>query len=128
MKKYIFTLLIAAPFIASADQRTTDGIHSTVRTNLRDIKNCYEEALNKKAPEGKIEGKIVAGWEFDKDGTVTKSWIVEKKTTLKNEQVKSCVIAKINTWKFPPNPAGNVTVIDAYPFSLNTKDKNKWNN
>ncbi|WP_413561143.1 AgmX/PglI C-terminal domain-containing protein [Bdellovibrio sp. HCB209] len=124
MLKIILALLIAIPSIALAeDTNTKSDIRRVIRKNLRDIKNCYKSSLEKVSNEEKFEGKIVAGWDFDKDGTVTKSWIVDEKTTMKNEEVKTCVTAAIKNWKFPANAEGKATTIHGYPFLMKLDEK-----
>ncbi|WP_220128828.1 AgmX/PglI C-terminal domain-containing protein [Bdellovibrio sp. KM01] len=123
MLKLIAALLITTPFIANAESNSNKSdIRRVIRTQLHGVTDCYKTALKNKAADEKIEGKVVAGFEIDKDGNVSKSWIVEKSTTLKNEGVKTCVAETVKQWKFPASPSGKVTIVEAYPFNFNMKD------
>lgn len=123
MNKFILALLVALPFASRAESTSNKSdIRRVIRGQLHGVSDCYKTALNNKTTDEKFEGKFVAGWEIDKDGNVTKSWIVEKSTTLQNEAVKTCVAEKIKSAKFPASPTGKVTVVEAYPFTFNMKD------
>lgn len=113
--KLLLSILILAPLMAFAGH---EKFRRTIKENLKEISACYKETLNK---DPKAAGKIVLTWSIDDKGTVTKSSINENSTTLKDSGLQSCILTKLNSWKFPAAPHGEVVEIN-YPFSFSPGD------
>lgn len=87
-----------------------DEIRNVIKSNIKDVRGCYEKALDRNL---KVQGKLVAEWRINGDGTVTDA--VEKQSTLNDPEMVKCILGKIGTWKFSPPPEDQIQVI-SYPF------------
>ncbi len=111
MKKIFLSLILTIPMAATASNGK-EGIRSKIKEHLPEIQACYKNSLTQ-SPDNK--GKIVVDWEVNDLGDVTKVTVNEKKTTLKDATVHSCITNNFKSWKFPPAPKGQV-VTASYPF------------
>jgi TonB family protein len=73
--------------------------------NLRALKDCYERQL-KRFPQ--LQGKIVLSFEITESGKVTGASFAED--TLKNGEVKQCILERARFWRFPKPDGGSVFV------------------
>lgn len=89
------------------DREVIDNI---VRQRKDRIRLCYERQLNFYP---KLSGKITVHFEIDPRGNVLESHLAED--TMRNENVKSCVLSEVRSWTFP-KPQGGVVVPVDYPF------------
>ncbi len=87
-------------------------VHSTIKSYISEVSECYEEALITK---NDILGKIVFQWTINMNGDV-EDIIVKNSTLNDNKLVSICIISKIEHWKFP-KPFGGKVIIK-YPFVL----------
>jgi hypothetical protein len=85
-------------------------IAAVVQANIGQIKHCYERQL---IVDPNIFGKVVAQWTINKDGVVSVSSV--RSTTMNNQPVENCIMARIKTWAFP-KPKGGGQVLVSYPF------------
>jgi outer membrane biosynthesis protein TonB/pSer/pThr/pTyr-binding forkhead associated (FHA) protein len=92
-----------------------EAVRRVVRDNLRDLRSCYERALNQKTG---IEGKVVITWEIGEQGRVLKA--VTKSSTIGSPFVEDCIRLKIKSWKFPEPPPGTVGVV-SFPFVFSSQ-------
>lgn len=112
MLQLILGLVLFVSGAASANGFDKEKIRRTVRENLKDVKACYEDELEKNQ---KLQGKAVMGWTITDTGMAKDVKVVQ---SLKKE-VDECLTQKITTWKFPAAPKGKTAVIEAYPFVFN---------
>lgn len=94
-----------------------DGIRRVFFSNQRAIQSCYEKALG--GDKG-LSGKLVLDFDIGEQGRVLRGDYSRAKSTLVNEELASCVINKMKTWKFPEPPA-NQTVQVFYPLAFSSK-------
>lgn len=85
-------------------------IESIIRRRLARIRLCYERQLNFNP---KLAGKIGVHFVIGKKGEVISSRATED--TMKNEPVRSCVLAEVSSWTFPIPEGGTIVNVD-YPF------------
>lgn len=89
-------------------------IRRTVRSHVKDISACYNEALEKK-PD--LQGKLVMQWDIGKKGKVADVRVVRSVDPL----VDDCVALKIESWVFPIEPKGDQVGRVIFPFGLSSK-------
>ena len=82
-----------------------------MRTRLSQIKECYEEALQRKPT---LTGKLVIHWTIDQKGSVSK--VDVEQDTLHDAGVASCIMANVARWCFPAPAGGPVDV--SFPFEF----------
>lgn len=80
-----------------------------IRGRLGAIKACYEAGL-KRNPN--IGGKLQLRFEISSVGKVTSADI--ENDTMHDEEVASCIKARVSTWRFPAPSGGSVQF--SYPF------------
>lgn len=92
---------------------TQAEILAVIRSNLNQIRKCYEELLVRlPGASGKMSSHFIVGPE----GKVTISKI--QGSTIEDDKMKSCVVKHIAKWKFPA-PRGGKDVTVNYPFVFN---------
>lgn len=89
-----------------------DAIRRVVQENMRQIKACYERALNK---DPALHGKVVMSWVLNDKGRVTAASV--SSTTMNSSEVEQCMISRLRTWQFPATPKGQEADI-TYPFAF----------
>lgn len=94
-----------------------DIIESYIRRRLDRIRLCYERQLNFSP---KLSGKILVRFAIGKTGQVMSSSIAED--TMKNENVRSCILSEVKSWSFPPPEGGTLVNVD-YPFVFESSAK-----
>lgn len=94
-----------------------DGIRRVFFSNQQAIKSCYEKALG--GDKG-LSGKLVLDFDIAEQGRVTRGDYSRAKSTLINDELATCVINKMKTWKFP-EPPSNQTVQVFYPLAFSNK-------
>ena len=111
LKSTVFSiaLVLGAQGLATVSPET---VREKVGEHLTEIRSCYENELPRQPG---LHGKVVVDWDIDDKGNVTKISINSKKTTLKDESVRTCIVEKFKTWKFPPASKGQ-TLSVSYPF------------
>ena len=72
---------------------------------MRAVKDCYERQL-KRFPQ--LAGKIVISFEIRETGSLTDINIEED--SLKNSEVRSCIVGRAKSWRFPRPSGGSVFV------------------
>lgn len=82
-----------------------DVIKDVMRKNLRAMKDCYERQL-KRFPT--LQGKIVISFEIVETGKVQGVDFVED--TVRNSEVKQCILGRARFWRFPKPDGGSVFV------------------
>ncbi|MCC6809075.1 MAG: AgmX/PglI C-terminal domain-containing protein [Deltaproteobacteria bacterium] len=88
-------------------------IQKVVNDHLHEVQGCYERQLVKDAS---LAGKIVSEWVITPNGTV--GTVKIKSSTVRNNEVSSCIQNALKRWKFPQPKGGPVTV--TYPFVFST--------
>jgi hypothetical protein len=86
-----------------------DAIAEVINSHLLEISTCFEQAMIKAGPFG---GHVALEWTITTAGTVSSSRI--KQTDIRNAYFGTCVLAKLNAWKFPAAHGGSVVV--GYPL------------
>ncbi len=97
-----------AGFIGSIDK---DAIRRVIREHLREIRTCYERALQRQ-PD--LYGKIVFSWIIAEKGRVQSAKVTSNE--LGNAEVANCIKSKLQTWTFPEPPPNTLAEVDSYPF------------
>jgi hypothetical protein len=85
-------------------------INAVVRRRQDRIRLCYERQLNFSP---KLSGKVTVDFTIGKTGNVITSRIAED--TMKNDNVRECILSEVNTWNFPAPVGGTLVHVD-YPF------------
>lgn|GEM_PF-4610472 len=102
----------AAP--ASRGRLPQEAVEQVVSSRSAEIRWCYEQGL---AREPNLVGKVVAEWTVGENGRVQNARAVH--SSLKDDEVTSCILKKIGRWSFPPPSGGDVVV--SYPFAFEPK-------
>lgn len=89
-----------------------DVIVKEMKKNMRALKDCYERQL-KRFPT--LAGKISISFEITDSGRIGQTDIVED--TMKNAEVKSCIMSRAKSWRFPKPSGGSVFVTFPFVFS-----------
>ncbi len=89
-----------------------DVIVKEMKKNMRALKDCYERQL-KRFPT--LAGKISVSFEITDSGRIGQTDIVED--TMKNAEVKQCILSRARTWRFPKPSGGSVFVTFPFVFS-----------
>ncbi|MCA9561959.1 MAG: AgmX/PglI C-terminal domain-containing protein [Myxococcales bacterium] len=88
-----------------------EQIERVVRRHQRGIRYCYETALQ---DDPELEGRIVANWTVDLDGSVSRRSI--ESNSMGNRDVESCILREVGRMRFP-EPDGGMVVV-SYPFTF----------
>ena len=89
-------------------------IQKIVRQHTGELRSCYERELAK--VKG-LNGRVVAVWVIDMQGSVAKAGI--KESTMNNSNVENCMINFIKSWRFPTTKGGGMASVE-YPFVFET--------
>ena len=92
-------------------------IESIIRRRLDRIRLCYERQLNFNP---KLVGKVTVHFVIGRKGEVLSSRATED--TMKNESVRSCILAEVGSWTFPTPEGGTLVNVD-YPFVFESSAK-----
>lgn len=107
-----------APAAAAIDK---EGIRKVFFENSRAIRQCYEATLKK---EPALAGVVKLDFDIVTGGLVEKAKIKDT-SSLKNEEVHTCLLATLKTLKFPEPPAGTKSVNVIYPLAFVSKKQQK---
>ncbi|MCA9665512.1 MAG: energy transducer TonB [Myxococcales bacterium] len=105
--------------IIARDPETIGGLSKAiirrhVRKHLNEVRYCYQKELGNNRG---MTGRVVVRFMITGSGRVGSA--VVKRTTLKNNNVESCLTQAVRRWEFPqPKGAGLVDV--SYPFIFRT--------
>lgn len=94
-----------------------DGIRRVFFSNAQAIRACYENSL--RGDKG-LSGKLVLDFDIGEQGRVLRGDYSRAKSTLVNDELATCIINRMKTWKFPEPPA-NQTVQVFYPLAFSNK-------
>lgn len=89
-------------------------IRAVIKEHAQQIRFCYEEQL---AVNPKLAGKVVIKWTIDADGNASNATVVADGTSLADDKVHQCMMARIVSWQFPKPKGGGIAVI-TYPWIL----------
>ncbi|MBS1957871.1 MAG: AgmX/PglI C-terminal domain-containing protein [Bdellovibrionales bacterium] len=96
---------------ASVDEGLTrEEVAKVIHSHMNDIRYCYETGILK---DPSLAGKALIDFKINPEGAVPNAKVGEM--TLSDRSVGSCLISKLQTWKFP-KPRGGVHVAVSYPF------------
>jgi len=87
-----------------------DVILKGIKQHEREIKYCYERGLSAK-PD--LEGKVAVMFTISPAGEVSAAQIAE--TSLEESTVESCILQRLQRWKFP-HPKGGGEVAVTFPW------------
>jgi TonB family protein len=87
-----------------------DVIMKVIKRHQNEIKFCYEQELQKNAS---LAGKVAVMFTIDPAGAVAEANVSE--SSLSNNNVESCMMARIRRWKFP-EPQGGGVVNVSFPW------------
>jgi hypothetical protein len=92
---------------------TPNEIQSVIRSNLNQIRKCYETELENYP---KLAGKIVVNFVINAKNGKTKSVKIDQKTSsIKQKTMRKCIKSTIMAWGWPV-PRGGEDVTVNYPF------------
>lgn len=91
-----------------------DQVKRVIDANMDDVTYCYETALMSTSG---LAGKVVFEWKVLTSGKVGAVNI--QSSTVKSDEIHSCIKSAIKTWKFP-QPSGGEAVFVSYPFIFDT--------
>jgi hypothetical protein len=91
-------------------------IRKVIREHASQVRYCYEQQL---ALNPKLEGKVAIRWQIGPDGRASNTMVDAGATTLPNEEVQRCIMARIVTWEFPKPRGGGIAIV-TYPWVLRT--------
>jgi FHA domain-containing protein len=100
-----------ATVIGSIDKEL---IRAVIKEHAQQIRFCYEEQL---AVNPKLAGKVVIRWTIDADGNASNASVDGSGTSLSDDKVHQCMMARIVSWQFPKPKGGGIAVI-TYPWIL----------
>jgi len=89
-------------------------IRAVIREHAAQIRFCYEEQL---AVNPKLAGKVIIKWTIDADGNASNASVDGAGTSLADDKVHQCMMARIVSWQFPKPKGGGIAVI-TYPWIL----------
>ena len=96
---------------ASVDEGLTkDEVARVIHAHINEIRFCYESAILK---DSTLAGKVLIDFKINATGIVPNAGVSE--TSVNDNQVGNCLVAKLRNWKFP-QPRGGVMVAVSYPF------------
>ena len=95
-----------------------DQIEDVIMRHMGQITYCYEQGLQVKP---QLSGTVSVKWIINESGRVQVANVGH--TSLRSNQVESCMVSKIASWKFP-QPTGHVSVRVSYPFVLRRVSQN----
>ncbi len=97
--------------VAEGGFLSREEIAKVVNGGAAELQRCYERELLRSPG---LEGTITMEWIIGPSGDVTSTRL--KGSTLRSEEVASCVSGVVKGWKFPKPTGGSVTV--TYPFQF----------
>jgi hypothetical protein len=84
-------------------------IARTISRHMNEVRFCYETQLN---INQSLAGKIAVSFTIDTAGAVSQADVAQ--TTMNDNTVEQCILARVRRWRFP-EPKGGVCVIN-YPW------------
>lgn len=100
-------LLFFFPPHADGDGLDKDAIRSVVRSNIKDIRGCYNAGLEQ---DKDLEGRISLRMEIAAGGTVKDATVLDADF---DEGVPACMAKTVRDWDFP---AIDKPTVVTYPF------------
>ncbi len=91
-----------------------EQVKRVIDAHMDDVTYCYETSLM--STPG-LAGKIVFEWKVQPSGKV--GGVNIKSSTVRSDEIHSCIKSAIKTWKFP-QPSGGEAVFVSYPFIFDT--------
>lgn len=116
----VFTIFLALHLFANTP--TAEPIRQLIRSNMEQVKACYNEYIAEKQKEGNVQearGHLTMSWDIDPSGKAYN--FKEVKTSFTDKQVFACISAKMLTWKFQV-PAKNKVTSVSFPFVFSIKE------
>lgn len=101
---------------ASKNGRDSDAINATIAKYQMEVYYCYQQQLRRYPT---LKGKVVVRFTIRPSGSIAAARIVG--STINNENVESCLMRRIKTWRFSAISKSHGDLSITYPF--NFKDK-----
>jgi hypothetical protein len=89
-------------------------IRRVIQEHAAQIRYCYEQQL---ALNPKLQGKVSIKWVINADGAGSNPQVDSSATSLVDDKVHQCMMARITSWQFPKPKGGGIAVI-TYPWIL----------
>jgi pSer/pThr/pTyr-binding forkhead associated (FHA) protein len=89
-------------------------IRKVIQDHAAQIRYCYEQQL---AVNPRLQGKVSIKWVINGDGSASSAQVDRAGTTLEDQKVHDCMMARITSWQFPKPKGGGIAVI-TYPWIL----------
>lgn len=102
-------LLASCVSIQKVDREANRAVF---KAHIKDVESCYVPRLKEK-PD--LEGKLVLEFDVRPGGVPDSVHFVEESSTLKDDVMRECILAKVPSWKFPEPPDGQMLVM-SYPY------------
>ncbi len=93
-----------------------DEVAGVIRGHMNEVRYCHEASLIRNP---KLAGRIILHFVIGKEGTIKTA--KEESTTLIDPQLSSCILRRLESWKFP-KPRGGVDVSVSFPFLFKVLD------
>ena len=93
-----------------------EDILRVIKENQNTVNNCFNKELSNNS---KLSGKVMMCWHIWTNGELRNARVCS--STLKNEQVESCLVSSLEHWKFP-KPNGGICAVK-FPFTFGSTDK-----
>lgn len=95
-----------------------------MRRALPQFKDCYISTF--KSDKQYPNGKLTLTWQIHEAGIVHYAQVKEDSSTLRNQNLESCMLSVLQKLQMPPPPPDTIAEVAGYPFvfSGSTSDQN----
>jgi hypothetical protein len=97
--------------------RTKKDIQALVRGHREEARACYD-TVQQKHPS--TEGNVTIAWTIDAKGNVKEAHVEDARSTIRDENLSSCLVSLFKNLKFPVSAKGFETHA-VYPFNFHPK-------
>jgi TonB family protein len=89
-----------------------DQISEVIQRHIGEVRYCYEQGLQ---GQPGLSGRVAVKFIINGNGVVSLAGI--SRSSLRSDQIETCIVQRLKSWKFP-EPRGGVNVKVTYPFLL----------
>ncbi|GEM_PF-5190532 len=126
--RYVLALIFLLAFASCKKEAESkkegadmDRVRQVIIDNKNAVYQCYAAAIEQKPG---TKGKILLGIEFDKEGKLSKTSILESSFASKSP-LHACILQATYSWDFPQLPKAEKTRLVKFPFDFATKAQAK---
>jgi TonB family protein len=102
--------------VSTAGALSAETIRRVVHRHRNEVRHCYEQELSSR-PD--LEGRVTVSFIISNTGAVMGSEYIPSRSTIRNDEVSSCVASAVRRWSFPQPENGGVVSV-TYPFLFST--------